>query len=211
MQGQKDREKKYTMHASRTFRYRNIRIMTSITAPLEDHDIWIQDIRQAYIQRYEFERELHINPAAKFQLSSDTYLKLPKPLYGLSESEDCWSQKYNDLLKKDLKLSATDGDPSFHYKTGEHDCKLHGTLALYVDDTLASGNHQFLKLTDKILEISNLNDQSFHRLSFLISLSTKKGSGYFLEQTQYAKDLDVLPKGSRTLRHKLASLANTNP
>lgn len=78
------------------------------------------------------------------------YLKLFKPLYGLSESEDPWFHKYNDFLKTQINLSTTDGDFYFHDKHIITTKALQGTMAVYADDMLASDNAQFENLTDQI-------------------------------------------------------------
>ena len=152
VQGHKDREKEYIVHTSRTIRHKNIRIMLTITASLDEYTIWLQDVTQAYIQGYDLQRDVYITPSDEFKLPKDMYLKLLKPLYGLSESGHSWFQKYTNFLKEDLKLTATDGDQSFLFKKKPKTDELQGTLAVYVDDTLASGNKEFLKLTDKIEE-----------------------------------------------------------
>lgn len=102
---------------------------------------------------------MYIKPPTQSKLFSDTYLKLLKPLYVFSEYGDSWFQKYNNFLKQYSKLSATYGNPSFHYKTGKHNNTLKVTLHVYVYDTPAPGKNQFLKLKDKISETFESNPQ----------------------------------------------------
>lgn len=58
--------------------------------------------------------------------------------------------KYKDFLKDELHLSTTERDLSFHYKRDEKTNQLQCTMAVFVDDTLASGELRFEKLTEKI-------------------------------------------------------------
>ena len=216
VQGHKDREKNYIIHTSKTVRHKNIRIMMTITASKKGHKIWLQDVTQAYIQGYDLQREVYIKPTEHFQLKPNTYLKLLKPLYGLSESGDSCFQKYTTFLKEQLQLEPTDGDQSFLYKTEPENDDLQGTMAVYVDDTLASGNPAFLQLTDKISETFESKPREYPPLMFAGININEEGEGFFLEQTQYAKDINQLPKTTtfdefRTMRHKLAWLTNTKP
>lgn len=103
LQGHKERYKEYIMHTFKNSKaYRNIRLMMLITESLTYHKIWVKGVTQAYIQGCELERDVYIKPDTQFQLPSDTYLKLLKPLYGLSESGDSRILKHNTVLKKDL-------------------------------------------------------------------------------------------------------------
>lgn len=54
--------------------------------------------------------------------------------------------------KRTSLLNTINGDPAFYYKTDKASKELQVTLAFYVDDTLASGDKGFLKLTKKISE-----------------------------------------------------------
>lgn len=59
-------------------------------------------------------------------------------------------QTYDSFIKK--HLNAADGDPSFYYKTEKDSKELQGILAVYVDDTPASGNKKIFQLINKISE-----------------------------------------------------------
>lgn len=103
-------------------------------------------------------------------------------------------KRYNKLGQKGLKLSTTDGSPSFNCITGEHNNKFHGTFVVYVDETLESGNNQFLNLTDKISKKVESNPRGFLPFVFAYITIRKIRSGYFLEETKYAKHLNELLK-----------------
>lgn len=66
------------------------------------------------------------------------------------ESGDSLFHKYTSYLKKKLGLLYSPGDLSLFYQTIED--ILQGFLSLYVDETLAEGNEEFVKFTDKIPE-----------------------------------------------------------
>lgn len=125
--------------------------MCSTASMFIEHNIWLQDVTQPYIRGHDLQRDVHIKPAAQLNLAQNTYLKLLKPLWGLSESRDSWFRKYKELLEKQLKLQATNGALSFHNKI-DNNGKLKGAMDVYVDDKLASGHADFEKLTENATE-----------------------------------------------------------
>lgn len=96
-------------------------------------------------------------------------------------------QKYKNFLKKEVNLNTTDGDQSFHYKTQPYTKEVKGTLAVYINDTMASGNSAFLQLTEKIAETFESKPRQYPTFVFAGITINGKGSGYFLYKTQYAK------------------------
>lgn len=75
-------------------------------------------------------------------------MKILTPLYGLTESKNSCLHKYTSYLKKTLRLRYITGDLSFSYQIIGN--VLHELLEAYVEDTLAAGTQDFMKLTDKI-------------------------------------------------------------
>lgn len=74
----------------------------------------------------------------------------------------------------------------------------------------------FLKLTDNIAETFESKHQEYPPFVFSGINISVKDSGSFPEQTQYASDIDLPPKGCyfesfRTMRHKLACVINKKP
>lgn len=75
---------------------------------------------------------------------------LLKPLYGLSESEDSCFHKHTYFLKKEIDLSTIEGDLSLHFKHEAKAKDLQGSMAVYIYDTLQSGNVEFEELMHKM-------------------------------------------------------------
>lgn len=61
--------------------------------------IWLQYVTQAYITGHVLQRDVFVELAKEFNLPVDTYLKLLKTFYDLSESGDSWFHKRNNFLK----------------------------------------------------------------------------------------------------------------
>lgn len=91
-----------------------------------------------------------IIPTNDLKLETNMYLKLLKPLCGLSKSGHSWLQKYHIYFKEDLNLSITDGDMSFKFERSKNCDKLLGTIAVYVDDRLASCNQEYKEISNKM-------------------------------------------------------------
>lgn len=109
-------------------------------------EVWNKDLTQEYTRKDNLSRDVYMKFTLEFQLPPEHYLKVLNPLYGLSESGDLLFNKYYFILKKVL-LKQTDGGIAFYYIYKEH---LQGMLAVYVDDTITSGNKPFKTLADQI-------------------------------------------------------------
>ena len=214
VQGHKDREKEFLIHTSKTIRYKNIRLILTISAAM-NFEVWSQDVTQAYIQGENLSRTVYVRPTPDFELPENSLLKLLKPLYGLSESGDAWFQRYNGYLTKNLKLEQTDGDMSCYYKREEEE-ELQGLLGVYVDDTLAAGSEKFKKLTDNIEKHFESKPREYLPFQFAGINIKKKENGFIMEQQHYVSTISKLEKSStfetfRTTRHRLAWISHTRP
>lgn len=81
-------------------------------------------------------------------------------------------------------------------------------LEVYLDDTLAAGTDEFLKITDKIPEEFESEPREFPKLLFSGVMINTHRLGYFLEQNAYSNKLDKLPSDCdfnlfRKTRHRL--------
>jgi hypothetical protein len=78
-------------------------------------------VRQAYLQSSEnLKRKVYLKPSKEFELPSDHFLELLKPLYGLSDSGDYWNETITRHLKEDIEMSTISGDMSLFYKHANH-------------------------------------------------------------------------------------------
>lgn len=78
------------IHNSPTLRHRSICLLIS-TARIRGYSIWSQDVSQEYIQSEGLTKNVYVKPQALFKLEESTILKLEKPIYGLTEAGDYWS------------------------------------------------------------------------------------------------------------------------
>lgn len=62
-------------------------------------------------------------------------------------------------------------------------------IEVYVDDTLGAGNDDFMKLTNKTPETFESKLREFTKFLFAGVIINEDPLGYFLEQTEYSKQI----------------------
>lgn len=150
----RDKLKDLMVHTSTTLQTASVRLLLPLAA-IFGLDVWTSDVRQAYLQAaVPLVRDIYRkNPAAEFELSSEQFLQLLKPLYGQCESEDIWHDTFNRHHREDLGMVPFKFDPAlYHFMCNRI---LRGLSAGYVDDLIRAGDKQFRELsrkTNKIFE-----------------------------------------------------------
>lgn len=133
------------IHNSPTLRHRSIRLLLSVVG-VRKYKVWSQDVSQAYIQSEGLARDVYVKPHPIFQLQPLTLLKLQKPLYGLTDAGDYWSDIFSAHLsgkgEEDLGMESTTGDLSLYVKFSEEG-DLERMTGAYVDDSIGCGNDIF--------------------------------------------------------------------
>lgn len=107
-----------------------------------------KDNCQAYLESAEkLLRDVYINPGKEVDLQPNQILKLLRPLYGLSDSDDYWGATFNKRLTEDIGMNATTTDD---YSSSNELWRKEQTLAAtYVDDALQARDEIFQSLADQ--------------------------------------------------------------
>ena len=100
------------------------------------------DVKQAFLQSDEIEREVYVLPPPEAALGEETLWKLRVAVYGLADASREWYRTTKRMLK-DCGLQEVKNEPSLFYSI-DRDGKLDGVLAALVDDTLYGGEVSFL-------------------------------------------------------------------
>ena len=133
--GHKDRDKKLLIHIAVPVRIRSVRLVCSYTLSERMH-LWLEDTNQAYLQGKKLERVIVVEAHPFFGLPEGTYLRLVRPLYGITEAGDAWNEQRTEVIRTEVQAKATATDKSLYYYRPDPTRKLLGLIAIYVDDCL---------------------------------------------------------------------------
>jgi Reverse transcriptase (RNA-dependent DNA polymerase) len=214
VQGHRDKEKNFLVHNSITNKQSSIRLILSIAAILEFR-VWSQDVRQAYLQSFEnIRRKVYLKPSKEFGLPPDHLLELVKQLYGLPDAGDYWENTMTKNLREDLQMKNISGDMSLFYKSISK--RLQGLNGTYVDDSLLAGNDNFMKLSDKTMQLFESRDREMDNNKFAGVNIVTKSAGFETQQRDYIEKLSILPTEApfsdfRSKRAQLAWITHTRP
>lgn len=214
-QGHRDKDKAYLVHDSTNLRQSSIRTISSLSS-IKDFQVWSHDVSQAYLQSSELLlRKVYLIPPPELNLPDDQLLLLIKPLYGLPDSGDYWSRTMVHHQEEDLGMKSTCADPALYFKHKDKGILI-GISGIHVDDSLHSGNKEFLKLTDKSLNKFESRKRKLDNMKFSgINISTTR-SGMELHQWHYISQIKALPTDSTysdflSSRAKMSWLVHTRP
>ena len=177
----------YLRKDSPTSAKETVRILLSL-ASLYSWDCHTLDVKAAYLQGNEIEREVYLKPPPEF--FNGKVWKLKKTVYGLCDAARAWYIRVRDEL---ISLSAVrcslDSSLFMWYKNG----RLEGLVSIYVDDFIWAGSTDFEscvieKLRDKFL-IGSSASRAFRYVG-LNMVSTNEGMT--VDQFQYASSLQPI-------------------
>ena len=174
------------------------------------------DIKSAYLQGLDLQRQIYVKPPPEAGLSGKLWL-LKKAAYGISDG----GRMFNLRLVQELKHLGmhqvhADGTLFTYVKEG----KLHGMIVSHVDDLLIMGDKKFEEEIEKKLpdsfQFSKMETKSFKYCGCQI---TKQDNGdILLDQIQYVdllqeiekkygeEDRDLTPAETKELRGKIGEV-----
>ena len=100
------------------------------------------DIKSAFLQGREIQRELYVKPPAK--VSNGKLWRLKKCLYGLNDSAREWYLKVKEMVTELLGERSNLDHAVFFWK--DKDGEMIGYCATHVDDFIVSGTPEFLDM-----------------------------------------------------------------
>lgn len=214
--GHRDRQKALLIHVAVPVRIRSLRLLLCFALPFE-WDVWLEDTNQAYCQGKPLHRYIVLKAHPLFGYPEGTYLRLILPLYGLSEAGDHWDQQLKEVLRDELKATATTTDKSLFYWRPEPVKRLLGMIAIYVDDCVYGGNKAFSEKSKLVRSHFDTKRRQYPPFKFAgIHIERPTAYAFEMHQLTYIQKLTTLHptadfKSFRTLRHQLAWTANSRP
>lgn len=197
---------------SAKLRQQTTRLIVTMAA-IFNFQLWSQDVSKASLQSSSaLSREINVGPKHRLTLKSDNYLKLLKPLHGLTDSLLYSHETIRRHLMKDLKMRQITRDLVWFVKI-EYG-KLTGIIITYVDDTISTGDKSFQKESIRTEQVIHSETQQYDCFEFAGKSIERDGQGYFLHQTEYASRVTLLITDCtyevfRARRHELAWLNYT--
>ena len=161
------------------------------------------DIKTAFLQGEEIQRELYITPPKEAGLDKNDIWRLVKPPYGLVDAPRNWYKKLQTVIVK-LGGQQSIVDPSFFFWLKSD--KLVGMMACHVDDLCYAGveswKNKILSDMAKEIKIGETQEGKFRYIGINISFyPTSPESREFditMDQNDYADSIDPaeIPTGA---------------
>ncbi len=166
-----------------------MRMMLTIAAS-QGWTVQSTDIKSAFLQGKEIERDIFIQPPKEWKddEKEGKIWKLKKCLYGLNEAARQFYQSVTECLLL-LGCEKSNLDPAFFYMKSDE--KLVGMIACHIDDFLHAGNEEFAKCVFSLrarFKAGRLESQNFKYIGFNI---VQKEESIIIDQSQYVQDIEV--------------------
>ena len=142
-----------------------MRLFDSVAA-LEHWTVITTDIKSAFLQRKELDRDIYVKPPTESKAPQHIIWKLRHGLYGLKDGA---RQFYENIKEELLKLGFTQCklDPAVFYI--QEDKKLRGVICCHVDDFLHAGDQCFKRLMNKLrlrFSAGKVEEKTFKYIGF---------------------------------------------
>ena len=164
------------------------------------------DIKAAYLQGDEINRELFLRPPSEF--NEGKLWRLKKTVYGLCDAARAWYTRVKTELLK-LSVAMCSLDPSLFYM--QLDNKIVGIICVYVDDFLWAGTDYFRKnIVDKLYDLFLIGDEASASFRYVgLNISTDCSNNITIDQNMYASALLPVKISSERSANKSSALSDS--
>ena len=146
------------------------------------------DIRSAFLQGSDLDREVFVKPPKEAQMEGKLW-RLNKCLYGLKDASRKW---YNKVDKKLRQLGFTQCNYDFGFYYLIKDGVLIGFIGLHVDDFLHSGNQYFnKKVLPLVLECFKVGKEEIGNFVYTGFQIAQDKDGITLDQKHYVDNITI--------------------
>ena len=172
---------------SPTLQKANLRTILAIAAT-KDWEITATDIKSAFLQGSNLEREVFVKPPKEADMKGKLW-RLIKCLYGLKDASRAWYNKVESKLEKaGFEKSYHDAGLFFLKRNG----KLLGIVGIHVDDFISTGTLEFSRdIIPKVLsvfQVGKSENESFLYTGFKIK---KNKNNITLDQQDYISRIEM--------------------
>ncbi|KAK4327171.1 hypothetical protein Pmani_002341 [Petrolisthes manimaculis] len=144
------------------------------------------DVKAAYLQGYQIDRDVYLRPPPEF--NDGSLWKLKKTVYGLCDAARHWYLRVRSQLL-DLGTIASSLEPAlFSWRCGQ---SLEGVICVYVDDLFWAGTNGFKEqVIDRLCQIFRMGGSESKAFKYVGLNIVSYGDGSVtLDQNQYAATL----------------------
>ena len=183
-----------------------MRLFISIAA-LENWAVKTTDIKSAFLQGKELERDIYIRPPKESQTPQGLIWKLKHGLYGLKDGA---RQFYESVREELMKLGFTQCrlDPALFYV--HKDNRLRGIICCHVDDFLHAGDELFEALMEKLrgrFSAGKVEEKEFRYIGFKVKQCENRVILDHSEYIERMKNETVDPKRATDKKEILTMVA----
>ena len=160
------------------------------------------DVKAAYLQGDDIDREVYLLPPPEFD--NGHLWKLKKTVYGLCDAARAWYTRVRSELQS-LSVDMCPLDNSFF--VWKQNGKLEGLICIYVDDFLWTGSNNFYQTVIKVLVTKFLIGSSESSSFTYIGLNIRAyPNGITVDQIQYASGITPVVIGQERALQKTSPL-----
>lgn len=147
------------------------------------------DVKGAFLQGKDIERELFVRPPKEAQ--TNKIWRLIKCVYGLGDAPRFWYLKVREeLAKLGARPSKLDNGIFYFYQNGE----IIGIVGLFVDDFLWGGKPSFKPIIDKFKQIFMVGSEKQGIFDYIgIHVEQNPDMSITLNQRSYIESLNIIP------------------
>ena len=162
--------------------------LTFCVATSNKWTVKVLDIKSAFLQGRDIEREVYVKPPV--EAGKGIVWKLKKTIYGLNDASRKWYLQIKGSLEKyGAKMSIYD-EALFFYRQGNELC---GLVCLHVDDFFHCGTNKFNRcLIDKVKEEFEISKEAERSFSYVGLEVDQKNDGLYLSQRTYIEKLEAV-------------------
>ena len=174
-------------------------------AALKQWNIQSTDIRSAFLQGRQLDRDVFVKPPKEAQVAKGILWKLNKCLYGLNDASKMWYDEIDTrFIDHGFEQSCQD-TALYIYKENDN---IEGAVAIHVDDFMHAGTEHFNStIIPKLLEglvVGKTESKEFTYTGFHI---TQNENGILLDQKNYLENIEVVHNlDSKRLRQTCSPL-----
>jgi hypothetical protein len=151
VQAYNDQGKELILTQSPTIQRVSQRLILCIASSTTDSQLYLRDISQAYVQSTtELNRKFYARPPRELidqlGLTSNTVMRIIKPLYGIPEAGNHWFRTYHSHHVEHLRMTQSTFDPCLLYSidtSNSEEPAGFGIVGLQTDDTLILADAKF--------------------------------------------------------------------